>query len=76
MKSSFSLSRFGVMRRISMPRCALCLGGSITVSWSLKGNSSRCCSMSSLTSSPTSGTGKPGKGPVTALHDEKVVASV
>ena len=28
--------------------------------------------MSALTSSPTSGTGKPGNGPVTELHEENV----
>ena len=59
-----------------MPRWALCLGGSKVVIWSLKGNSSRCCSMSSLTSSPSSGTGKPGNGPVTELHEENVAVSV
>ena len=31
--------------------------------------------MSSLTSSPSSGTGKPGNGPVTELHDENVAVS-
>ena len=48
----------------------------MTVIWSLKGSSSRCRSISSLTSSPSSGTGKPGKGPLTALHDEKVLVFV
>ena len=75
MNSSFSLSRFGVMSRIRSPRCAVCTGGSSVGSWSLIGNSARCCSMSSLTSSPTSGTGNPGKGPVTELQDEKVAVS-
>ena len=28
MNSSFSLSRFGVMRRMRSARCAVCLGGS------------------------------------------------
>ena len=70
MDSSFSRSRFGVMRRISSPRCAVCTGGSKVRIWSLNGNSSRCCSMSSVTSSPSSGTGKPGSGPVGELHDE------
>ena len=59
-----------------MPRWALCFGGSIVVSWSLNGSSSRCCSISALTSSPPSGTGNPGNGPVTELHDEKVAVSV
>ena len=27
MNASFSLSRFGVMSRISSPRCAVCTGG-------------------------------------------------
>ena len=31
--------------------------------------------MSSLTSSPSSGTGNPGNGPVTELHDENVAVS-
>ena len=31
--------------------------------------------MRSLTSSPSSGTGKPGKGPVTDLHDENASVS-
>ena len=75
MKSSFSLRRFGVISRISMPRWSLCFGGSIVVIWSLNGSSSRWASMSSLTSSPSRGTGKPGNGPVTALHDEKVAVS-
>ena len=51
-------------------------GGSIVGIWSLKGSSSRCGSMASLTSSPSSGTGKPGNGPVTELHDENVSASL
>ncbi len=54
----------------------MCLGGSNVGSWSLNGNSSRCCSISSLTSSPSSGTGKPGNGPLTELHDENVAGSV
>ena len=32
MKSSFSLSRFGVISPISSARCAVCFGGSIVVS--------------------------------------------
>ena len=35
------------------------------------GSRSRCCSMRSLTSSPSNGTGNPGNGPVGELHDEK-----
>ncbi len=75
MKASFSASRFGVSRRISRPRCAVCFGGSIVVIWSLNGRLSRCSSMRSVTSSPSSGTGMPGKGPVTAVHEEKVAVS-
>ena len=75
MNSSFSRRRFGVISRISSARCAVCIGGSSVGSWSLNGSSSRCCSMSALTSSPTSGTGKPGNGPVTELHDENVAVS-
>ena len=75
MNSSFSWSRFGVIRRIRSPRCAVCLGGSKVVTWSLNGSSSRCSSMRSPTSSPSSGTGNPGNGPVTELHDEYVAVS-
>ena len=76
MNSSFSRRRFGVIRRISSPRCAVCTGGSKVRIWSLIGSSSRCCSMSSLTSSPSSGTGKPGNGPVGELHDENESVSL
>ena len=75
MKSSFSLRRFGVMRRISNPRCAVWIGGSSVGNWSLNGSASRCSSMSALTSSPASATGNPGNGPVTELHEEKVAVS-
>ena len=60
---------------ISNARCAECLGGSMVVIWSLNGSASRCFSISSLTSSPSSGTGKPGNGPVTELQLEKRAAS-
>jgi hypothetical protein len=73
--SSFSFIRRGVSSRMSRPRWSRCFGGSMVGSWSLIGSSSRCCSMRSLTSSPTKGTGKPGNGPVTALHDENVAVS-
>ncbi len=43
-------------------------------SWSLNGNWSRYCVISAPMS-PTRGTGNPGKGPVTELHDEKVAVS-
>ncbi len=75
MNSSFSFSRFGVISRISSARWSVCRGGSNVGSWSLNGSSSRCCSISSLTSSPSSGTGNPGNGPVTELHDEYVSVS-
>ena len=77
MNSSFSFSRFGVSCRMRRCRWSRCFGGSIVVIWSLNGSSSRCWSISSFTSSrPSSGTGKPGNGPVTALHDENVSVSV
>ena len=75
MNSSFSASRFGVSSRMRSPRWAVCFGGSIVVIWSLKGRPSRCSSMRSVTSSPSRGTEKPGNGPVTAMHDEKVAVS-
>ena len=75
MASSFSLRRFGVISRISRERWLVWVGGSRVGSWSLNGSSSRCCSISSVTSSPSSGTGKPGNGPVTEMHDENVSAS-
>ena len=75
MNSSFSLRRFGVISRISSARWSVCVGGSSVMIWSLIGIASRCAAISSLTSSPSSGTGKPGKGPVTEMHDENVVAS-
>ena len=52
MNSSFSLRRFGVMRRINNARCAVCFGGSNVGSWSLNGSASRCSSMIALMSSP------------------------
>ena len=76
MNASFSLRRFGVIRRISSARWSVCSGGSNVVIWSLIGSSSRCCSMSALTSSPSSGTGNPGNGPVTDVHDENVSVSL
>ncbi len=75
MNASFSLRRFGVISRISSARWSVCFGGSNVGSWSLIGSSSRCCSMSALTSSPSSGTGNPGNGPLTELHDEKLAVS-
>lgn len=72
MNSSFSLRRFGVIIRDSRARCAVCTGGSNVGSWSKNGISSRCAAINPDTSaSPKScsGTGKPGKGPVTEMHD-------
>ena len=74
MNSSFSLSRFGVISRISSPRCSVCFGGSNDGSWSLNGNESRCSSMIALMSSPSSGTGNFVHGPATVLHDENTSA--
>ena len=70
MNSSLLLSRFGVINRRSRERWSVWTGGSSVGSWSLIGSSSRWSSISSLTSSPSRGTGKPGNGPVTAVHDE------
>ena len=75
MNSSFSFSRFGVMRRMSSARCAVCFGGSNDGSWSLNGSSSRYCSMMSLMSSPSSGTGQRANGPTTVLQFENVSVS-
>ena len=72
MKSSFSLSRFGVMSRISRWRCAVCVGGSKDGSWSLKGSSCRYFTMMSLTSSPSVGAENFTNDPHTTLHDENV----
>ena len=76
MNSSFSRRRFGVINRISNARCAVWTGGSNVSSWSLIGSAPRCCSISALTSSPSSSTGNPGNGPVGELHDEKVSVSL
>lgn len=65
-----------MISRISRERWLVWVGGSSVGSWSLKGSSSRCRSMSSVTSSPSSGTGKPGNGPVTEMHDDHVSASL
>ncbi len=70
--ASFSFSRFGVMSRISSPRCAVCLGGSNDGSWSLNGNSSRCSSMIWVMSSPSSGTDIFLNGPLTVLQFDHV----
>ena len=75
MNASFSLRRFGVISPISRARWSVWVGGSSVMIWSLIGMASRCASISSLTSSPSSGTGNPGKGPVTDMHDENVVES-
>ena len=74
MNASFSLRRFGVISRMSNARWSVCIGGSKVGSWSCIGSLSRCSSISAPMS-PTSGTGKPGNGPVTELHDEKVSVS-
>ena len=74
--ASFSLRRFGVISRISSARWSVWTGGSSVGSWSLIGSSSRCSSISCVTSSPSSGTGNPGNGPVTERQDEKVSVSL
>ncbi len=75
MNSSFSFRRLGVIRRISRPRWAVCLGGSNAGSWSPKGSSSRYVSMISVMSSPSSGTGNLAKGPIAELQFEKLAWS-
>ena len=65
----------GLISRSSNERWSVCLGGSIVVIWSLNGNRSRCRSINSPTSSPSRGTGKPGNGPVTELHEENRAVS-
>jgi hypothetical protein len=70
MNCSFSLRRFGVMRRMRRPRCSVCFGGSNDGSWSLNGSASRCSSMMALMSSPSSGTGHGKNGPATVLQLE------
>ena len=46
MNSSFSFSRFGVIKRMSSARWFVCFGGSKVVIWSPIGSSSRCSSIS------------------------------
>ncbi len=75
MNSSFCLRRFGVMSRMSRARSRVWSGGSMVTMCSFSGSWSRLASMISLTSSPSNGTGKTAKGPITELHDEKVSTS-
>ena len=70
MNASLSLSRFGVISRISRARSRVCSGGSIVTMCSCIGTWSRYSATMSLTSSPSSGTGKVANGPMTELHDE------
>ena len=56
--------------RISSARSRVWSGGSIVTMCSNIGIWSRCCSTSSLTSSPSRGTGNGAKGPTTELQDE------
>ena len=76
MKASFSRSRPGVSRRIISARWAVWSGGSNDGSWSLNGSTSRWRAMTSVTSSPSSGSGNGTKGPLTTLHDENRAASL
>ena len=64
-----------MISRISSPRCAVCFGGSNVGSWSLNGSPSRYCSMMSLMSSPSSGTGhsRERSGDRVALEKRRVV---
>ena len=71
MKASFSFNRFGVNRRMINERSRVWSGGSMVTMCSLIGSWSRLASMIAPTSSPSSGTGKLAKGPITELHEEK-----
>ena len=75
MKSSFSRRRFGVISRMRSARSRVWSGGSMVTMCSDMGSWSRYWSMIAPTSSPSSGTGKLAKGPMTELHDEKVTGS-
>ena len=75
MNASLSLSRFGVISRMSSARSWVCAGGSIVTMCSCIGSWSRQRSMTLLTSSPSSGTGNVANGPITELHDENVLGS-
>ena len=55
---------------MSRARSRVWSGGSIVTMCSAIGSWSRCSATMSLTSSPSSGTGKAAKGPITELHDE------
>ena len=56
-------------------RSWVCMGGSMVTMCSFMGSWSRWPSMMDPTSSPSSGTGKAAKGPMTELHEEKVSVS-
>ena len=75
MNASLSLSRFGVISRMSSARSCVCIGGSIVTMCSFIGSWSRWPSMMSPTSSPLSGTGNVTNGPITELHEENVSTS-
>ena len=57
-------------------RCAVWTGGSNEGSWSLNGSISRWRAITSVTSSPSSGSGNGTNGPLTTLHDENVAESL
>ena len=69
------LEALGVISFISRARWSVCIGGSKVGSWSLNGSSSRCGNEFRHVGAPSTGTGKPGKGPVTEMHDENRSAS-
>ena len=75
MNSSFCCRRFGVSSRINSARCRVCSGGSMVTMCSFIGSPGRKRSMSSLTSSPSNGSGNVANGPTTELHDENVSTS-
>ena len=70
MKSSFSLSRLGVMSLLSRPRVFWWAAASIVTTCSAIGIVARCSSIWALMSSPSGVNGNGGKGPATATQDD------
>ena len=70
MKSSFSLSRFGVSSRLSRERASVWYGGSIVTMCSYIGIAVRCSTSSAEMSSPSGVNGIGVNGPATATQDE------
>ena len=74
MKSSFSLSRFGVISLLSRPRLFACSSASIVTTCSAIGIAARCSSICAPMSSPSGVKGSGGNGPATATHDENATS--